>query len=276
MRKIEIRGGLKMPVLGQGTWHMGESASELKHEVAALELGLDLGMTLIDSAEMYAAGGAEKVVAQAIVGCRERVFLVSKVLPSNASKRGTVAACERSLRRLGTDYLDLYLLHWRGAYPLGETFEAFQVLQHQGKIRAFGVSNFDIEDLEAARSVDCGAMAVNQLLYHLNQRGPEFALLQHQHGLGIASMAYSPLDEGRLLTQPALKRIARAAGVTPAQLALAWLLARTDVCAIPKTSSLQRVKENCAACELDLAPDVLKALDAAFPPPTCALPLAMI
>ena len=228
----------------------------------------------------FPAGGptdiTARVVGQAIAGRRDEVFLVSKVLPANASTQGTIAACERSLERLGTDHLDLYLLHWRGEHPLAATCEAFHQLKEQGKIRVFGVSNFDFDDIEELRTCGRGMPACNQILYHLNERGTEFALLPHQRMLGISTMAYSPFDEGRLLGESALNRIAGQAGATPAQVALAWLLAQPGVCAIPKSANQQRVKENCAAAELRLSPETLDALDAAFPPPTRARPLAMI
>jgi len=275
-RTLSLPGGLPLPTLGLGTWRMGERPAERKAEVAALKLGIDLGMTLIDTAEMYGSGGAEQVVAEAIAGQRDRISLVSKVLPQNASLRGTLRACEASLQRLGTDYLDLYLLHWRGPHPLEDTFTALHQLRASGKIRAFGVSNFDRADMQEASQLDRGLTAANQVLYHLGARGIEFDLLPWQRSRGILLMAYSPFDQGRLTRKPALRRIAEQIGVTPAQLALAWLLHQPGVSAIPKSADLARVRENRAAHDLMLSAETLAAMDAAFPPPRGATPLAML
>lgn len=274
MRTIRLPSGQAIPALGLGTWRMGESAKQRSTEVAALRHGLDLGMTLIDTAEMYGEGGAEEVIAEVIADRRSQVFLVSKVYPHNASRRSAIAACERSLKRLRTDYLDLYLLHWRGSVPLAETLEAFQQLKQAGKIRDYGVSNFDVDDMEEARTLEGGsAIATNQVLYNLMRRGIEWDLLPwcRQHNIPI--MAYSPVEQGRLLQQPALKTIAQQRQVTPAQIAIAWLLHQQDVVVIPKASTIAHVEQNRAATDLQLTPDELQTLDTAFPPPQKPVPL---
>ncbi len=272
---VRLPNGITMPTLGQGTWFMGESSSARKEEIAALQHGIDLGMTLIDTAEMYASGGAEKVTGEAIAGRRDKIFLVSKVLPGNASRKGTVAALERSLQRLKTDYLDLYLLHWRGGYPLSETFEAMEQLVDAGKIRAYGVSNFDLDDMEEAAQYDNGNICVNQVLYNLASRGIEWDLLPWQKKRNIPVMAYSPLYQTRLLKSSGLKRVAEKLSITPAQLALAWLLHQGTV-PIPKSSSLRRVEENRKAWDITLDQSVLDELDAIFPPPDHKMPLDVL
>ncbi|ARQ45255.1 aldo/keto reductase [Oxalobacter formigenes] len=272
---VRLPNGITMPTLGQGTWFMGESSSAKKEEIAALQHGIDLGMTLIDTAEMYASGGAEKVTGEAIAGRRDKIFLVSKVLPGNASRKGTVAALERSLQRLKTDYLDLYLLHWRGSYPLSETFEAMEQLVDAGKIRAYGVSNFDLDDMEEAAQYDNGNICVNQVLYNLASRGIEWDLLPWQKKRNIPVMAYSPLYQTRLLKSSGLKRVAEKLSITPAQLALAWLLHQGTV-PIPKSSSLRRVEENRKAWDITLDQSVLDELDAIFPPPDHKMPLDVL
>ncbi|OTA40500.1 MAG: oxidoreductase, partial [Symbiobacterium thermophilum] len=245
---LSLPSGERVPVLGQGTWMMGESRRSRREEVEALRLGLDLGMTLIDTAEMYADGGAEEVVAEAIAGRRDQVFLVTKVLPGNASRRGTIEACERSLRRLRTDRIDLYLLHWRGRYPLAETLEAFAELVRAGKIRYWGVSNFDTDDMEELTGLPGGAaVATNQVLYNLSRRGIEYDLLPWCRERRIPIMAYSPIEQGRILGNPALRRVAARHGATPAQVALAWLLRQKDVMVIPKAGRPEHVRENRAA-----------------------------
>lgn len=265
-REITLPNGVIMPTLGLGTWFMGESSASRKEEIAALSHGIDLGMKLIDTAEMYANGGAEEVTAEAIAGKRHHVFLVSKVLPGNASRQGTIAACEGSLKRLKTDYLDLYLLHWRGEYPLEETFDAFRELQAAGKIRAFGVSNFDVPDMEEAAKVDQGQNAVNQVLYNLASRGIEWDLQPWQRARKIPVMAYSPLYQTRLLRNQELQRLATALSITPAQLALSWLL-HQGVVPIPKSSNIARIDGNRKAWDIILSAETLAKLDAIFPPP---------
>jgi diketogulonate reductase-like aldo/keto reductase len=272
-----------LPILGQGTWNMGEDPSARAAEVAALRLGLDLGMTLIDTAEMYGEGGAEEVVGEAIAGRRDDVVLVSKVYPHNASRAGVRAACERSLRRLRTDRLDLYLLHWRGGVPLAETLEGFERLRDEGKIGAYGVSNFDTDDmLEAAALPGGDAIAANQVLYNLVKRGIEWDLLPWCREHGIPVMAYSPLEstpaeQRALLGRPELGEVARRHDVTPAQVALAWLLRQNGVVTIPKAVQPAHVRANRAALDLapQLTPDDLALLDAGFPPPNRRRPLAM-
>ena len=274
---IRLADGLDVPALGMGTWHMGERGGRRRREIAALQAGIDAGMSLIDTAEMYADGGAEKVIAQAISGRRDRVFIVSKVYPHNAGRSDAIQACERSLQRLQTDHLDLYLLHWRGRVPLAETVEAFERLRGDGKILRWGVSNFDTADLDELAALPNGAKcAVNQVLYHLGERGVEWSLLPRCRELGMAIMAYSPFGEGVLLGDDRLARIARAIDATPAQLALAWLLRQPGVIAIPQTSDVAHVAENRAAAALTLSAATLAELDAAFPPPRRARPLAVI
>jgi diketogulonate reductase-like aldo/keto reductase len=262
-----------MPVLGQGTWRMGEDPAKRTAEVAALRLGLDLGLTLIDTAEMYGDGGAERVVGEAIAGRRHEVFLVSKIYPHNATRSGTPAACERSLQRLGTDRLDLYLLHWREDTPLAETLEAFQALKSAGKIRDYGVSNFDVDDMEEAAALTGGdAICTNQVFYNLRHRGLEFDLLSWCRARRISIMAYSPLeqsgtDQRKLIGHRTVKAIASRLGATPAQVALAWLLRHPDVAVIPKATKPEHIRDNRTALDLVLSPDDLAELDRAFPPP---------
>jgi len=264
-----------IPVFGMGTWHMGESRGRFDAEVAALRHGLDLGISLIDTAEMYGSGGAEQVVAEAIAGRRDAAYLVSKVLPSNASRQRTLRACEDSLKRLGTDRLDLYLLHWRGGTPLEETVRAFEELKAAGKILRWGVSNFDVDDMEelAAISPDC---AVNQVLYNVTRRGIEHDLLPWQQQRSIPVMAYSPIEQGRLADDDTLADIALAHGATPAQVALAWVMDKPGVIAIPKTSDPKRMEQNLAALDLRLTEADHAALDRAFPSPRSKQPLEMI
>lgn len=279
MNPFITRSGKEVPRLGQGAWQIGEDPRKHAGELRALQVGLELGLTLIDTAEMYGDGGSEELVAKAIAGKRDSVYLVSKVLPHNASHRGTIAACERSLERLRTDYLDLYLLHWRGSEPLEETLEAFATLRERGSIRHFGVSNFDVADLEEASALEHGAaIATNQVLYNLGERGIEFDLLPWCRERGMPVMAYSPLGSNskRLRTHPALKAMAERLGVSPSRIALAWLLQKPDVVVIPKASSEEHVRDNRAALELTLSPADLAELDFAFPPPQNATPLAMI
>lgn len=273
MRFLDLPGGGKIPVLGLGTWMMGERRERAKAEIAALKLGLDLGLTLIDTAEMYGDGGAEEIVGQAIAGRRDQVFLVSKVLPQNATRKNTLKACEASLKRLGTDRLDLYLLHWRGSIPLGETIDAFETLKAARKIRHWGVSNFSLKDMAALKDA---AIASNQVLYNLTRRGIEWELLPWCREHSIPVMAYSPIEQGRILGNRVLARLATERGCTPAQMALAWVLSRDGVVAIPKAAALDHVRENADALEIALTAPELAALDAAFPPPTRGGALEML
>jgi diketogulonate reductase-like aldo/keto reductase len=277
VRATKLPSGEAVPVLGQGTWRLGEGLRPRGDEIAALRLGLDLGMTLIDTAEMYGNGATETLVGEAIAGRRDEVFLVSKVLPGNATASGTVAACDRSLRRLRTDQLDLYLLHWRGAVPLAETLDGFAALLRAGKIRYWGVSNFDVPDLEELRSLPGGReAATNQVLYNLTQRGIEGKLLFWCRELGLPIMAYSPIEQGRLLRNPALRSVAARHGATAAQVALAWVLRHADVIAIPRAGNPAHVEENRGALDLRLTEQDLAELDRAFPPPTGPQPLEVI
>ena len=276
MRFVFLRTGEKVPVLGIGTWHMGERKAERPAEVAALQTALDLGLKLIDTAEMYGEGGAEEMVAEAMAGRRDQVYLVSKVYPHNASRNGTVAACERSLKRLRTDRLDLYLLHWRGSYPLAETVAAFEALKAAGKIRSWGVSNFDVGDMAAlARVADGGNCLADQVLYHLGSRGVEWRLLDDCRKSDVMVMAYSPLGQGRLLQAPALKAVADKHACDPGAVALAFVLRRPGVVAIPKARQRAHVHANVRALGIVLDGEDLAVLDAAFPPPKRASPLAM-
>lgn len=274
---VRLPNGISVPVLGQGTWMMGEHPSETAREVESLKRGIELGMTLIDTAEMYAEGGAERIVAKAIEGQRDRICLVSKVYPWNASRRGTIDACRRSLDRLKIDRIDLYLLHWRGEHPLAETVEAFERLKADGEITAWGVSNFDTNDMEELVSVPHGGnVAANQILYNLNRRGPEFDLMPWCRARNIPIMAYSPVDQGALTANADLIHLAKAYQATPAQVALAFLIRQGNVIAIPKTSSVQRVEENRAAMDLEITEADWQALDHLFPPPIRKMPLEMI
>ncbi|MBA3042261.1 MAG: aldo/keto reductase [Alphaproteobacteria bacterium] len=274
---VTLPSGIDIPALGLGTWQMGEVKARANDEIDSLRLGLDLGMTLIDTAEMYGEGGAERIVGKALEDRRDEVFLVSKVYPWNASRTGTIAACEASLKRLGTDRLDLYLLHWRGEHPLADTVAAFEELKAAGKIGAWGVSNFDTADMEELLTVPQGEnCAVNQVLYNLSRRGIEYDLLPWCQSRGIPVMAYSPIEQGRLVHHPELIRIAKAYQATPAQVALAFILERESVVAIPKSSNLRRVRENRDAVDLDISDEDWAALDAAFPPPARKTALDML
>jgi diketogulonate reductase-like aldo/keto reductase len=268
MRFLSLSDGAQVPVLGLGTWGLGERHTGGADVVAALRLGLDLGMNLIDTAEMYGDGGAEEVVGEAIKGRRDDVFLVSKVYPYNAARKKMAAACERSLKRLGTDRLDLYLLHWREDVPLLETVEGFEALRAAGKIRRWGVSNFDVADLEELWRLPGGsACAANQVLYNLMRRGIEADLVPWCHEMRVPIMAYSPLEQAKLLAKPALKEIAAARRVTPAAVALAWLLRHDGVIVIPKAADPGHVRENRAALDLVLSQEELTTLDRTFPRP---------
>jgi diketogulonate reductase-like aldo/keto reductase len=277
VKTVTLPAGERVPALGQGTWFMGEKRGNRPAEIASLRLGLDLGLTLIDTAEMYGEGKTEELVGEAIAGRRDEVFLISKVYPHNASRKGTAQACERSLRRLGTDRLDLYLLHWRGKIPLAETVDAFTALQSAGKIRHWGVSNLNLEDMEELWSLPEGrACQANQLLYNLTRRGIEWDLLPWLRERGVAVMAYSPIEQAKLARHPKLSDFARRNAMTPAQVALSWLLTRDNVIAIPKTASVERLRENAAALEHPLSREQLVELDQLFPPPKKAKALEML
>ncbi|MCZ6720806.1 MAG: aldo/keto reductase [Proteobacteria bacterium] len=265
-----------MPRLGLGTWRMGEKASERKAEVAALGLGLDLGLTLIDTAEMYAEGGAEEVVGEAIKNRRDEVFLISKVLPENASRKGTIEACERSLRHLKTGRIDLYLLHWQGAHPLRATLDAFEQLVDDGKIRFYGVSNFDLAAMKGLARKPNGANVVsNQVLYSLTRRGVDYDVVPWCAGQKISVMAYCPLDQGSLKEKGALKTLARRHDVAPATIAIAWTMRQAHLCSIPKATNPDHVRANAAALSVALSEDDLAELDRDYPPPRSKTPLAM-
>jgi diketogulonate reductase-like aldo/keto reductase len=277
MKTVVLPGGREVPALGQGTWNMGGNSRRRSREIAAIQRGIDLGMTLIDTAEMYGDGGAEEIVARAMVGRRDRLFVVSKVYPHNAGRKSAISACERSLKRLGTDRLDLYLLHWRGRVPLGETLEAFERLRADGKILRWGVSNFDTADMRELFALAEGRhCSTNQVLYHLAERGIEWELLPWLRERRIPVMAYSPLGQGSLLRKRKLAAIARGLGVTPAQVALRWVVRAPGVIAIPESADLEHVRANHDALSLALDPGTLHAIDEAFPPPTGPTPLAMI
>jgi diketogulonate reductase-like aldo/keto reductase len=268
MPLVMLPDGAPVPALGLGTWHMGEAARRSRVEIEALKLGLDLGMTLIDTAEMYGNGGAEERVGAAISGRRARVFLVSKVYPHNAGARAMRRACEQSLERLHTDHLDLYLLHWRGRVPLAETVAAFEALVRDGLIRRFGVSNFDVDDMEELWAIPGGAAcAANQVLYNLSERAVEWRLLEWCRARRVPLMAYSPVGQGKLLRSRKLARIAHAIGRTSAEVALAWLLRHPDVMAIPQSTDAAHLRANRSAAGLVLSSATMAALDAAFPSP---------
>ncbi|MTD25719.1 aldo/keto reductase [Erwinia sorbitola] len=281
-RTVTFTDGTILPAIGQGTWFMGEESAQRSQEVAALQAGLERGLTLIDTAEMYAEGGAERVVGEALQGRRDKAFLVSKVYPWNASEADAIGACERSLARLDTDYLDLYLLHWRGNIPLEETLRAMEKLQQQGKIRRWGVSNFDTDDLHELlgeqRGEEC---ATNQVLYHLASRGIEYDLLPECQRLGMPVMAYCPLAQaGRLraelMNHPVLVQIAQQKGISVAQVLLAWVIRKDGVMAIPKASSIAHVYDNASALDVVLSGEELALINQAFPPPATKLPLDVV
>ena len=277
MPSVSLPGGESVPAFGLGTWHMGENPRRAADEISAVRLGIELGLTLIDTAEMYGSGGAEEIVAQASAGTRDRLFIVSKVLPYNASQSGVIEACERSLKRLKTDRIDLYLLHWRGSVPLAETLAGFARLQRDGKIRHHGVSNFSTEDMREWVGLAGGeTVAANQILYNLSRRGPEWELIPWCRERRVAIMAYSPLEQGRMLGNRALQQIAARHRATAAQVALAWLLRQDRMIVIPKATKLDHVRENRAALDLALTPEDLAELDRAFPPPDSRTPLNML
>jgi diketogulonate reductase-like aldo/keto reductase len=277
IRTTELPSGEEVPILGQGTWHLAEGRHPRQNEIKALRLGLDLGMSLIDTAEMYADGEAEKLVAEAIAGRREDVFLVTKVLPHHATRQGTIQACERSMRRLQTDRIDLYLLHWRGEIPLAETVEGFQELIEAESIRYWGVSNFDVSDMAELFELERGSdVATDQVLYNLTRRGIEFDLVPWCRERKIPIMAYSPIEQGRLLSHPVVRHIAERKQSTPAQVTLAWVLRQNGVIAIPQAGTPEHVRENRGAADIQLTEHDFAMLDRAFPPPTSRQPLEML
>jgi diketogulonate reductase-like aldo/keto reductase len=275
--QLRLPAGESVPVMGLGTWYLGERPARRAAELAALRLGLDRGLSLIDTAEMYGDGAAETLVGEAVAGRRDEVFLVSKVLPSHATYDGTLEACRRSLRRLGTDRLDLYLLHWRGHVPLEQTVRAFEELVRLGLIRFWGVSNFDVDDLAELLAVPGGgAVQANQVLYNLTRRGIEYDLLPTMREHGIPAMAYSPIEQGRLLDHPTIQAVADRRGATAAQVGLSWVTSRRDVTAIPRAGTPEHLQENRAAVDLRLDDQDLRLLDEAFPPPRGPQPLEML
>ncbi len=276
MKTIALPDGTTVPALGQGSWMMAEDADRRADEIAALRTGIDLGMTLIDTAEMYADGASELLVGEAIAGRREDVFLVSKAYPQNATRMRLPQACEASLRRLGTDRLDLYLLHWRGGVPFAETADAMERLVDAGKILRWGVSNLDTDDMEELIAAGGKACATDQILYNLTRRGPEHDLLPWLASREMPAMAYSPVEQGRLIEDVGLAELAADLGSTPAQVALAWLLAQDNVIAIPKAGRSAHVHDNRAAADLLLAPDTLARLDRLYPRPRGRVPLDML
>ena len=284
MKLVTLPGGAAIPALGLGTWRLGESDATRKAEVAALRTALGLGYRLFDTAEMYGEGGAERVLGEALRGAfaagdvtRDEVFVVSKIYPHNASRRGAVAACERSLARLSLEQIDLYLLHWPGSHPLAETVDAFETLRAEGRIARWGVSNFDLADMQALQRADAkGLCATNQVWYSASQRGVEFDLLPWQRDRRMPLMAYSPIDQAALARHGALEAIGRRLGASAAQVALAWALRSADVIAIPKAVRAEHLRDNLAAADLALDADALAAIDAAFPAPRRKRRLAMI
>jgi diketogulonate reductase-like aldo/keto reductase len=272
MKTVALPTGERIPAFGMGAWNIGDDPAARAEEIATLRLGLDLGATLIDTAEMYGDGRSEELVGEAIAGRRDEVFLVSKVYPHNASKRGVPLACERSLKRLKTDRIELYLLHWRGSVPFAETIEAFEALKQAGRIRHYGVSNLDLSDMQQWWKAGGTACAANQLLFNLSRRGIEFDLLPWLQERKVPVMAYSPIEQARLLREPRLVRFAKARGITPAQAALAWLLSKEGVIVIPKTGHRERLKENLGALDVD----AVEELDRLFPPPAGPQPLEML
>ena len=274
MRAVDLPSGETIPVLGMGTWHLAEGRHPPEVEMDALRTGLDLGMTLIDTAELYGDGASERLVGEAIAGRRDEVFLVSKVMPTHATYDGTLAACDASLRRLGTDRLDLYLLHWRGRVPLEETVAAFEELKRSGRIRHWGVSNFDLGDMKELTAIPGGRdVETDQVLYNLARRGIEWNLLPACQRSGLPIMAYSPIEQGRLAGHPVLEGIGRRHRATPAQVALAWVISHPGVCAIPEAGTPEHVRENVDALRVELREDDVVELDAAFPPPSRPIPL---
>lgn len=277
MRAVDLPSGETIPVLGMGTWHLAEGRHPPQVELDALRTGLDLGMTLIDTAELYGEGASERLVGRAIAGRRDEVFLVSKVLPTHATYDGTLAACDASLRRLGTDRLDMYLLHWRGRVPLEETVSAFKELKRSGRIRHWGVSNFDISDMNELMAIPGGRdVETDQVLYNLTRRGIEWNLLPACQRIGLPIMAYSPIEQGRLAGHPVLEGIGRRHRATATQVALAWVISHPGVCAIPQAGTPKHARENVDALRITLSEDDVAELDAAFPPPPRPVPLEVL
>lgn len=271
-KRITFPDGRTVCAIGQGTWNIGKSAAKSKEEAEALLTGIDLGIEIIDTAELY---GNEEFIGKVIKGVRDKIFLISKVLPENASSYGTVKACEASLQRLGTDYLDMYLLHWKGRHRFADTVAAMQELQQAGKIKSWGVSNIDVEDMETIYSLPGGnECATNQVLYNLSERGVEYDLIPWSWQKRMPVMAYSPVGEGRLIKHPVVERIAGKHGATPAQIALAWTIRQPSIISIPKAGKVQHVKDNYSSLSIVLDADDLQELDNAFPPPTKKIPLA--
>lgn len=273
---VTLPDGERIARLGQGTWEMGERPERRSFEIDALRAGIELGMTVIDTAEMYGEGATESLLGAALAGLREQVFLVSKVYPHNASRRGVVASCEASLKRLKTDRLDLYLLHWRGGIALEETVEAFEALRRAGKIRHWGVSNFDVDDMDELIAAGGQACATNQILYNVARRGPEFDLLPWMKARAMPAMAYSPIDHMRLPKRSVLDEIARERELAPVQIALAWVLAQPGVCAIPKAGSVEHVRANRTALDVVLSEGERAAIDGEFKPPRKKVSLEML
>ena len=276
MHRVMLPEGETVPALGQGTWKMSDVRGRRGEEIAALREGIALGMTLVDTAEMYGEGLAEELVGEAVEGLRDEVFIVTKAYPQNASRERLHAACERSLRRLRTERIDLYLLHWRGGVPLAETVEAFEGLRDDGKIRHWGVSNFDTEDMEELFAAGGERCATNQILYNFARRGAEFDLLPFLAEHKIPAMAYSPVEQGRLPSTGVLAEIAKARGASVPQIALAFLLRRKDLIVIPKAGSVEHVRENHRALAITLTPEEIAAIDGAYPPPRRKTPLDML
>ena len=276
MKTVTLPDGTSVPALGQGTWMMAERRDRRTDEIAALRRGVELGMTLIDTAEMYGEGAAEELVGEALADCRDQVFLVSKAYPQNASRARLQRSCEASLRRLKTDRLDLYLLHWRGSVPLAETVEAMEALVEQGKILRWGVSNLDVDDMEELVAAGGERCATDQVLFNLSRRGPEHDLLPWLRARRMPLMAYSPVEQGHLLAHPSLASVATVLGGSPAQVALAWLLERDDVIAIPKSGTIRHVDDNRAAVDLRLPPEARAELESTFPAPMGPVPLEML
>jgi diketogulonate reductase-like aldo/keto reductase len=277
MRSVDLPTGETIPVLGMGTWHLAEGRHPPEVEMDALRTGLDLGMSLIDTAELYGGGASESLVGQAIAGRRDEVFLVSKVMPNHATYDGTLAACDASLRRLGTDRLDMYLLHWRGQVPLEETVSAFEELKRSGRIRHWGVSNFDVDDMNELTAIPDGRdVETDQVLYNLTRRGIEWNLLPAFQRVGLPLMAYSPIEQGRLRDHPVLEGIGRRHRATATQVALSWVISHPGVCAIPEAGTARHVRENVDALRVVLREDDIAELDAAFPPPPRPVPLEVL